>query len=424
MGWNEAWIVLFFLVDFIVLIAVLFCLIYFRENRRSPLVETSHSNVDNGILIILCIFCLLPIIHFGEISTVKCLIQWSVQNVMYAIYCGLLFTKRSYPSNTRAGRRIACKQAHHINDEQLPALRARQEHTYVYPALFTMLPVVITMATVPFSVNHEVNIPACPSRVDLCPIQENLSVFTSMAYTWSLLLSLSVLTLIENNRGKKRWRIPWLILVGFLSYTVLVCFSYLKLQCSHWFNLVVYLLILINPVLCLITLYLSKLHFIITCRLHLKRFKKSSESKGSSHREFSTDEVIVNVSHHAGSHEGSNTRLHAGLHASTRPISSVSDTSRLVNIQKSIQIVSNLFRTKEPEYQRLRRISLYDNVPLCEPLITWDNISQSSLATDLASDVDDQSIGETEGGLEIAEITLEELREMTEFLKGLKSSDV
>jgi hypothetical protein len=57
-------------------------------------------------------------------------------------------------------------------------------------------------------------------------------------------------------------------------------------------------------------------------------------------------------------------------------------------------------------------------------LITWDNISQSSLATDLASDVDDQSIGETEGGLEIAEITLEELREMTEFLKGLKSSDV
>jgi hypothetical protein len=57
-------------------------------------------------------------------------------------------------------------------------------------------------------------------------------------------------------------------------------------------------------------------------------------------------------------------------------------------------------------------------------LITWDNISQSSLATDLASDVDDQSIGETEGSLEIAEITLEELREMTEFLKGLKSSDV
>jgi hypothetical protein len=57
-------------------------------------------------------------------------------------------------------------------------------------------------------------------------------------------------------------------------------------------------------------------------------------------------------------------------------------------------------------------------------LITWDNISQSSLATDLASDVDDQSIGETEDSLEIAEITLEELREMTEFLKGLKSSDV
>ena len=93
----------------------------------------------------------------------------------------------------------------------------------------------------------------------------------------------------------------------------------------------------------------------------------------------------------------------------------------MLNIQKSIRIVSNLFKAKEPEYQRLRQPSLYDNVP--GPLITWDNISQSSFAV-LASDVDEQSVDENEDSLELAEITLEELKEMTEFLKGLKSSDV
>ena len=423
------WIVPFYLVDFVVFAAALFCLIYFRKNQRSPLVRASHSNVDNGILLILCIFCLLPIIHFGKFSSAKCVSQWLMQNVMYAIYCGLLFTKRPYVGNTRVGQRIACEQAHHMSDEHVPISRARQERTYVYPALFTMLPVVITMATVPFSVTDKVNIPACPSHLDLCPIQGNLSVSASMAYTWSLLLSLTVLTLTENIGGKKSWKNPWLILIGFLSYTVLVCFSYLNLLCSYisWLTFVGYLLILINPVLCLITLFLPKIHFIITCRVHLKRFQKSSRSKGSSHQVFSAEKVTVNQSHDAGSHEGPITGPHAGLHASTvytsaRPISSVSDASRMLNIQKSIRIVSNLFKSNEPEYQLLRQPSLYDNVP--GPLITWDNISQSSFATALASDVDEQSVDENDDSLELAEITLEELKEMTAFLKGLKSSDV
>ncbi len=423
MNWNKVWIFPFYLLDFGVFVAVLLCLIYFLKYRRSPLIKATHSNVDTGILIMLCVFCLLPGIHFGKISSVKCLSQWLVQNAMYAIYCGLLFTRIRYFRNTSAGRRIACEQARHINEQQSPTLRAKQENTY--PALFVMLPIVITMATVPFSVRHEVNVPACPSRVGLCPIQGDSSVFTSMAYTWSLLLSLSVLALIENLGGQKSWKISWLILIGFLSYTALVCFSYLRLPCDSWFNFVVYLLILINPIICLITLYLPKLRLITTCSLHLKKFRKSSASmrKDSRQREASTGEVIVNCSLHAGSHEGSNTRLHAGLHAGTdlapaRPTSSASDTSRMLNIQKSIQIVSNLFRAKEPEYQVLRRHSLYDNVP--EPVITCDNISQSSLAVPLASDVD----GQSECSLELTEITFEELREMTEFLKSLRSSDV
>ena len=427
MRWNKVWIVPFYLADFVVFVAALFCLIYFLKYRRSPLIRAYQTIVDNGILIILCLFCLvLPAIHFGEMSSIKCLSQWLLQNVMYAIYCGLLFTKIPYFRNTRAGRRIACEEEHHISEQQSPALRARQEYTY--PALFVMLPVVITMATVPFSDNYEVKNPACPSRVGLCPIQGNSIVFTSMAYTWSLLLSLSVLALAENSRGQKSWKIPWLILVGFLSYTVLVSLSYFKLPCSHdsWFNFVVYLLVLINPATCLFTVYLPKLHLISTCSLHLKSFQKSSGSmrKGSRYQDSSTGEVIVNHALHAGSHEVTRAGLLAGLHASTRPASCVSDTSsRVFNIQKSIQIVSNLFGAKEPGYQLLRQPSHYDNVR--EPVITLDNISQSSLAITLASDVDDQSIGcQSEGSLELAEITFEELKEMTEFLKGLRSSDV
>ena len=417
MHWNKVWIFPFYLVDFVVCVGVLFCLIYFVKYRRSPLVKWSHSNVDNGILITLCLFSIFPVIHFAEMSFLKCLGQWLVQNIMYAIYSGLLFTKMPYFKKPSPVQRKICKQAKYIIEQQ-PTMRARQEFTY--SALFVMLPIVITMATVLLLTNDEMKSPACPSRVGLCPIQGTSGVFTSMAYTWSLLLSLSVLALIENHRGKNSWKIPWLILIGFLSYTALICFSYLKLQCSYdsWFSSVVYLLILINPAICLIIIYLPKLHLITTCSLHLKSFRKSSGSMRKASRLLSTGEVIVNYSLHAGSHEG----LHASTDlASTRPASSVSDTaSRISNIQKSVQIISNLFKPRE--YQMLRRQSIYDNVP--QPAITWDNISQSSLAETIASDVDCESFNESEYGSQLTEITFEELREMAEFLKGLKSSDV
>lgn len=418
MHWDKVWIFPFYLVDFVVCVGVLFCLIYFVKYRRSPLVKWSHSNVDNGILITSCLFSIFPVIHFAEMSSLKCLGQWSVLNIMYAIYCGLLFTKMPYFKKSSPNWRKTCEQARHIIEQQ-PTMRARQEFTY--SALFVMLPIVITMATAPFLTNDKVKSPACPSRVGLCPVQGTSSVFTSMAYTWSLLLSLSVLALIENHRGKNSWKIPWLILIGFLSHTVLICFSYLKLQCSYdsWFSSVVYLLILINPVMCLITIYLPKLHLITTCSLHLKTFRKSSGCMRKASRHLSTGEIIVNYSLHAGAHE----ELHASADlASTHPASSVSDaTSRISNIQKSVQIISN-FLFKPREYQSLRRHSIYDNVP--EPAITWDNISQSSLAETVASDVDCESVYESECGSQLTEITFEELREMAEFLKGLKSSDV
>ena len=419
MQWNKVWIPPFYLVDFVVCVGVSSCLIYFVKHRMSPLVKCSHSNVDNGILMTLCLFSIFPVIHFAEMSTLKCLGQWSVQNIMYAIYCGLLFTKMPYFKKHSPGRRKACEQAKQIiSEQQLPTLRAKQEFTY--SALFVMLPIVITTGTLPFSANDEIKSTTCPSRVSQCPIQGTLSIFTSTAYTWSLLLSLSVLALIENHRGMNSWKIPWLILIGFLSYTALICFSYLKLQCLYdsWFSSVVYLTILINPVVCLITIYLPKLHLTTTCLLHLKSFRKSFRNMRKASRHLSTGEVIVNYSLHAGPHE----EIHASSDlASTRPASSISDTNtRILNIQKSVQIISNLFQPKE--YQSVRRQSLYDNVP--QPGIKWDYISQSSFAETVDSDVDFESFDESECGSQATEITFEELREMAEFLKGLKSSDV
>ena len=431
MRWDNVWIVPFYLADFVVLVAVLFCLFYFLKYRNSPLVKTSHSNVDNEILILLCLFCILPMFYFIETSPTKCLIRWLVQNIMFGMYCGLLFTKMPLFRSTRVSRKTACEQAHYINDQETPSLLAREK---MYSALFVMLPVVITMATIPFSGNHGITESVgCSSRMGPCGIPRSSNAFASMAYTWSLLLSLSILALVENYRVQKCWKIPWVILVGFLSYTAQICFAYLKLQCSHdlWLNVVVYLLILINPVVCIITLYLPTLHLITSCSLHLKSFQKSSGSMRTAsrhvYRDHSTGEVTLSSALFTGPYEETSAMLHAGLHAgshtstdlvSTRPASSASDAnSRILNIQKSIQIVSNLFKQTEPRYKLLRQPSLYDNVH--EPVIMWDNISQSSLATTLASDADSQS----EASVEHAEITCEELKEMTEFLRRLRSSD-
>ena len=430
------WIFLLYLVDFAIFVAALFCLIFFLRYRGSPLVKASHSNVDNGVLILAALFCIIPVFHFGEMSYLKCLCWWLAQNIIFAIYCGLLFTKIPYLTHNRSERKAASKQAGHIIKQHLFPFRAQRR--FVRSFVVVMLSVVITMVTIPFSDVSKVENPACLSRAELCSILGDARIFTSIVYTWSLLLTLSVVALTENYGAQKSWKIPWLIFVEFLSYTALLCCSVLSPQCSHdfsWFNFIVYLIILINPTICLATLYIPKVRQITKCSFRVKCFKKPSRAKQKASRHFhrhSIDDVIVNYSPHAGCDTGQHevmeelARLHASFDDdSSRPESFASSvSSRLFNIPKSIKLVSSLFKAKETGYRQLfRRPSLYDNV--LTPITPWDKAiekaSQSTLTTVSSASFEDDP---SECGFDLTEITFDELREMTEFLKCLKTSDV
>ena len=80
--WNNVCTIALYFVEFVILVAVFLCLMYFWKNKKSPLVKSCYSCPDDVTLAILSLFCLLPVLHVGELSTERCMVLSPVVNII------------------------------------------------------------------------------------------------------------------------------------------------------------------------------------------------------------------------------------------------------------------------------------------------------------------------------------------------------
>lgn len=270
-NWNDVWAISLYILELVSLFAVILSLLYFFKHKNSPIMILCYSWPDNIVLALLCLFCLLPMMHVGELSAQRCLILWPVVNMIFAFYSALLLTKTIFVQNLlkcevateRPGRRIAF-------------------------SLLIVLLQGLVLATLLVSGSPTVLRFSCPpDRVVIaCDIHENISVLGSMVFNWLLLLFLCVLAILETIKQRENFcrteNLTVVAVVGLISYTCLTGFAYHNLQLKHYLvvTLIHCVIYFVNPSICLAFIYLPTLRLVSTwLRQHTRQQRNLTSIK-------------------------------------------------------------------------------------------------------------------------------------------------
>ena len=269
--WTHGLAIALYLLEIFTLLAVILSFLYFRKHKNSPIMILCYSWPDNVVLAVLALFCLLPMMHIGELSSWRCSALWPVVNVIFGFYSALLLTKTLFVQNLlkcevateRPGRRVAFS-------------------VFVMTLLLVILvtfPVFGFPTLVPFS---------CPPRgvIVLCAIRGNIGVIASMAFNWLLLLALCVLASLETARERRNFcrteNLLGVAAAGLISYTCLIISAYVNLQLKHYLavTFIRCVIYLVNPCICLAFIYLPTLRLVSTwLRQHIRQKRNLTSIK-------------------------------------------------------------------------------------------------------------------------------------------------
>ena len=417
--WNSVCTIALYFVEFVILVAVFLCLMYFWKNKNSPLVKSCYSFPDDVTLAILSLFCLLPIMHIGELSTERCMALSPVVNVIFAFYTGLLLTKTLSVQNL-----LKCQ----IVSEN-PARRMAF-------SVFMVILQIIVLATLPFSgfPNHvRFSCPRGPAHarevVTLCDIQGNLSILGSMLYNWICLFLLSSISLFETFKHsradlRRTGNLPAVAIVGLLSYTCLITCAYFNLQLENYMlvTLALHVVYLINPVVCLGALYLPTICLILTCLHRQMNFQKKSKVM-SPRRSLPAIEAMFG--YYVKSNFGPEQAERSSWSPYSSGVSHLSYPSSLVSgVRESVRVVSSFVASVEAANRvgHARSFeSFHDNV-------SWTAISrvEEDCKTSPGQGISTPELGnESDGEYPDIEFTYQgQLKDWFSILDGLESSDV
>lgn len=419
--WNNVCTIALYFVEFVILVAVFLCLMYFWKNKKSPLVKSCYSCPDDVTLAILSLFCLLPVLHVGELSTERCMVLSPVVNIIFAFYTGLLLTKTLSVQNL-----LKCQTV-----SENPARRMAF-------SAFTVILQVIVIATLPFSGfpnRVRFSCPRGPAHardvVTLCDIQGNLSILGGMLYNWICLFLLSSISLFETFKHsradlRRTGNLPAVAIVGLVSYTCLITCAYFNLQLQNYMlvTLALHVVYLINPVVCLGALYLPTICLILTC-LHQQRNSQKKSKVMSPRRSLSAIETMF--SYHAKSNfEPEQAERSSCRSPYSSGVSHLSYPSSLVcGVRESVRVVSSFVASVEAvncvgharSFERF-----HDNV-------SWTVISRAELEdckTSPGQGISTPELyNESDGEYPDIEFTYQgQLKDWFSILNGLESSDV
>lgn len=410
--WNNVCVIALYFVEFVVLLAVFLCLMYFWRNKNSPLVKSCYSWPDNVTLAVLGLFCLLPVLHVGELSSERCMFLSPAVNVVFAFYTGLLSTKTLSVQNLLKCQTVAEKPA-------------RRMAFCVFVAILQ----VIVLATLPFSGFPSLvrfSCPLGPARahevVTLCDIQGNLSILGCMLYNWICLLLLSSISLFETFKRSRDLRrtgnLPAVAFVGLVSYTCLTTCAYLNLELENYMlvTLALYVVYLINPVVCLGALYIPTVCLISTCLHRQKNFQKKSKVMSPRRNSPAVDDSLFNylVKSNFGPEH---TSLSWSPYSSG--VSHLSYPSSLVcGVRESVRVVSSFVASAEARsFERLRDNVSWTVIPRAEEYCKSSSPGQGISTPELYN--------ESDGEYSDIEFTYQgQLKDWLSILNGLESSDV
>lgn len=252
-SWKSHWAIVLYFLQGICLILILGNFTYFFLHKNSPITILCYSWLDNIILAVLCLFCLLPLMHLGELSANRCMMFWSMLNLCFAFYAGLLLTKTLVIQNI-----LRCEVA-----TDKPARRL------IFAASILVIHIVILVILM--TVNFQSSI--CSSRREttaVCNIQWNASILTSLLFNWLTISALFVLTLVETVKEQKNFcrteNLIIVVTVQWVSYTFTIMFGFFVEEINqHVLVAFVYSIIyLVNVAVCLVVIYVPTLRLVST----------------------------------------------------------------------------------------------------------------------------------------------------------------
>ena len=269
--WTRGLAIALYLLEIFTLLAVILSSLYFLKHKNSPIMILCYSWPDNVVLAVLALFCLLPMMHVGELSSQRCSALWPIVNVIFGFYSALLLTKTLFVQNL-----LKCEVA-----TERPGRRA------AFSVFVTTLLLVILVTFPVFGFPTLVRF-SCPPRgvFVLCAVRGNIGVLASVAFNWFLLLALCVLAGLETVRERRNFcrteNLLGVAAAGLISYTCLIISAYMDLQLKHYLAVTFIRCVayLVNPCICLAFIYLPTLRLVSTwLRQHIRQKRNLTSIK-------------------------------------------------------------------------------------------------------------------------------------------------
>ena len=413
-AWTDTAAITLYFLESLCLLAVFSTFVYFSQHKNSPIMILCYSWPDNVVLVVLCVFSLLPMMHFGQMGPHRCTTLWAVVNVIFAFYTGLLLTKTLFIQNL-----LKCEVA-----TERPGKRM------AFTAVVTFLQVFILASLLICDFPKSTHLACLPrGTFTLCNIQGNISILISMALNWLLMCLLFVLSLTETLKEKQNFcrteNLVAVATVAWLSYTCLASLAYFNIQIEQFLAvaLIQCAIYLVNSAVCLALVYLPTVRLVSTwLRQHtrqkknltsIKRAQVMSSKRQSSQpirdslfgANFSTDQLAIP------------SERHSGYYFDFRPSSAMTDMSYPTSLVRSVHEQTHVVFG----YGRRGGTSLHGGTSV-ESVPSMDWLEAPSQAHSASSSYDNLS--------QAAEATADEmspqelLHEISTYWERQRSSDV
>ena len=412
--WTDTSAIVLYVLEGLCLLALLSTFVYFSQHRNSPIMILCYSWPDNIILAVLCIFGLLPMMHFGQMAPNRCVSLWPIVNTIFAFYTSLLLTKTLFVQNL-----LKCEVA-----------TDRPWRRVIFSAAITFIQVVIVASVLVFDFPSSTHL-ACSWRgtVTLCNIEGNFAVMCSMIFNWLLMCALLVLSVEEILKQRQNFcrteNLVAVATVAWLSYTCLTLLAYFNIRMEHYLavTLIQCLIYLLNSAVCLGLIYVPTVRLVSTwLRQHIRQKKNLTSIKRaqvmSSKRQssgpmrdsifganFSTDQLAVS------------TGRHSGYYFDFRPPSAVTDMSYPTSLVRSVHEQTHVVFG----YGRKGTMSLNGGTSVeSVPSIDWLEAPSQGHSASSSYDNISEAAEETTGELTPQEL----LHEISTYWERHRSSDV
>jgi hypothetical protein len=413
-SWTHTSAIVLYVLESLCLLALLSTFVYFSQHRNSPIMILCYSWPDNVILAVLCVFCLLPMMHIGQMAPNRCMLLWPIVNTVFAFYTSLLLTKTLFVQNL-----LKCEVA-----------TDRPWRRIIFTAVITFAQVVIVASLFVFDFPSSTHL-TCSSRgtITLCNVEGNFAILCSMAFNWLLMCALFVLSVVETLKQKQNFcrteNLVAVATVAWLSYTCLTVLEYFNIHVEHYLAvmLIQCVVYLVNSAVCLGLIYIPTVRLVSTwLRQHLRQKKNLTSIKRaqvmSSKRQSSgpmRDSIFG--ANYLTDQLATPSGRHSGYYFDLRPPSGITDMSYPTSLVRSVHEQTHVVFG----YGRNGTISL-NGATSVESVPSVDWLEAPSQAHSASSSYDNisQAVEETAGELTPQEL----LHEISTYWERHRSSDV